>query len=347
MRGATAPQIHLGVGALQDYTPDRLVEFVQRCEALGYEHFWYGSEKFYRDSYVGLTLSAVHTRRMQLGTFVADPYTLHPVLTAVAIASVDEVSGGRAVLLLGASGAGAAPLGFQRTKPAQAIGEAIQLIRQVLQGNRVTFEGEIIRFHGGKLAFPTRKDIPIYVASRGNLVLTKGGELADGVMIATHATPAGVRHGMSRVALGAQRAGRRLEDLKLFVRVDSCISDDPQDAIEAVRPMVGRLLGSSYPDRSFVHALGLEVPPALEAILKQRNHALTTASAHLVPDELVHAYAWAGTAEQVAERVAAVADLGVSNITFLPHPPKGGGIDTTVRAFAEQVKPRVEALLRG
>jgi len=120
-----------------------------------------------------------------------------------------------------------------------------------------------------------------------------------------------------------------------------------REALEAVRPMVARLLGSSYPDRSFVHALGLEVPEALEAVLKQRDRALTTANAHLVPDELVMAYTWAGTAEQVAEQVAPVADLGIRNITFMPHPLKGGGIESTVRAFAEQVRPRVEALLRG
>lgn len=340
-------RIHLGVGVLQDYPPDQLIRFVKWSESLGYEHLWYANEKFYRDTYVGLTLCAVNSQHLQLGTFIADPYTLHPALTAIAIASVDEVSGGRAVLLLGASGAAAAPLGFQRTKPAKVIAEALQLIRELLKGGRVDFNGDFVQFRGGKLAFPARSDIPMYVASRGNLVLTMAGELADGVMIATYATPPGLKHGMSRVALGAKCAGRRMEDIKLFARVDSCISDDPQEALDAVRPMVARMLGSSYPDRSFVAALGLEVPEAFEEVVKQRNHALTSASAHLVPDELVRAYTWAGTAEQVAEQVAAVADLGIHNITFLPHPSKSGGVEPTVRAFAEQVKPRVEALLRG
>ncbi len=346
MTGEAAARIRLGLGVLQDLPPDRLVEYARWCESLGIDHFWYASEKFYRDSYVGLTLSAVNTRRIRLGTFVADPYTMHPALIAVAIASVDEVSGGRAMLLLGASGAGAAPLSFQRRKPARAIGESIQVIRRLLAGERVTFEGEVVRFRGGQLAFPVRKDIPIYVASRGDLVLSAGGELADGVMIATYATPAGIRHGLSRVARGARRAARGLEDLELFARVDACIADDPREALEAVRPMVARLLGSSYPDRSFVHALGLEVPAALEAILRQRDRALTTANAYLVPDGLVRAYTWAGTAGQVAEQVAAIADLGIRNITFMPHPAQGGGIESTVRAFAEQVRPRVEALLR-
>lgn len=340
-------QTNLGIGVLQNRRPDDLIWFAQWCESLGYEHFWYANEKFYRDMYVGLTLCAVHTRRMRLGTFVADPYTMHPALTAIAIASVDEACNGRAMLAIGASGAAAAPLGHQRVKPAQTIGEAVRLIRDLLGGGRVTLEGEVIRFHGGQLSFPTRSNIPIYVASRGDLVLSKGGEVADGVMIATYATPIGIRHGLSRVASGAKRAGRRLEDLELFVRVDCTIAEDAREALDAVRPMVARMLGSSYPDRSFVQALSLEVPEAFEEIARQRNHHLTSAAAHLLPDELVRAYTWAGTAEQVALQVAAVVDLGIRNITFLAHPSKTGTIDSTVQAFATQVKPRVEALVKG
>jgi 5,10-methylenetetrahydromethanopterin reductase len=339
--------IKLGIGVLQDDPPARLIEYAKWCEALGYDQFWYANEWFYRDMYVGLTLVARHTSRMRLGTFVADPYTRHPVMTAIAIASVDDVSGGRAMLLLGASGAGVEPLGIPRVKPARAIGEAIDVIRAVLKGDRVTYEGEVIRFRGGQLSFETRADIPIYVASRGDLVLSKAGELADGVMIATQATPAGLRHGLSRVALGAERAGRRLADLELFARVDTCISEERREAREAVRPMVARLLGSSYPDRSFVHALGLEVPADFEAIAAQRNRALTSASAHLIPDDLIEAFTWAGTPEDVARQVAAVVDMGFENIAFLPHPPPGQTVELTVEAFAREVKPRVEALLRG
>ena len=138
-------------------------------------------------------------------------------------------------------------------------------------------------------------------------------------MIATQATPDGLRHGLSRVALGAEQ-GRRLADLELFARVDTCISEERREAREAVRPMVARLLGSSY-RRSFVHALGLEVPAEFEAIAAQRNRALTSASAHLIPDDLVEAFTWAGTSEDVARQVAAVVDMGFENIAFLPPSP--------------------------
>lgn len=336
----------LGVGLLQDYPPAQLIDLVQTIEALGYDDLWYANEKFYRDPWVGLTIAALHSRRLRLGTFIADPYTQHPALIAVSIASIAEIAPERTVLLLGASGAAATPLGLGRAKPAQAIRESIHLIRRLLAGERVHFEGEVIRFLGGKLSFEPRSDIPIYVASRGDLVLKMAGEVADGVMIATYAAPRGLQHGMDRVALGAQLAGRRVEDLEILTRVDVCIHDDPRVAMDAVRPMVGRMIGSSYPDKRFVHQMGLEIPPELERILAKKDHGLTTRSAHLVPDEIVRSYTWTGRPEDVARRVAEVVRMGIRSITFLPHAPPGGDIMATVRAFAEEVRPMVDEMLQ-
>ena len=59
----------------------------------------------------------------------------------------------------------------------------------MLRGERVQYDGEVVQFGGGRLNFPARADVPILVASRGNLVLQMAGRYADGVMIATYATP--------------------------------------------------------------------------------------------------------------------------------------------------------------
>lgn len=336
----------LGVGLLQDYRPPQLIEMVEAIEALGYDDLWYANEKFYRDPWVGLTIAASHSERLRLGTFIADPYTQHPALIAVAIATLAEVAPNRVVLLMGAGGAGARPLGFGRRKPAVAIREAIYLIRRLLQGEYVDFEGEVIQFGGGKLAFDTAADIPVFVASRGNLTLKMAGEVADGVMIATYATPDGLQHGLDRVRLGAEQAGRRLNDLELLTRVDVCIHPDRRIALDALRPMVARMMGSSYPDKSFVQQMGLEIPPELERILAKKDHALTTQAAHLVPDEIVEAYTWAGSAEDVARRVAEIVRMGITSITFLAHPyDEEIGIMPTIKAFAQEVRPRVNELL--
>ena len=140
-------------------------------------------------------------------------------------------------------------------------------------GVRVCHKGANLRAVGmqcrnGRLnVVPQRSNIPIVVATRGNLVLQIAGEVADGVMIATYAEPIGIRHALSMVAKGAKRAGRSVEDISLISRVDACISQDRQAAIEAVKPMVGVFLWTSYPDRAFVHRVGLQVPDELEQII--------------------------------------------------------------------------------
>lgn len=338
--------LRLGVGLFWKEAPYvRFLDLVRRCEALGYDQLWVANEKFFHEMYVTAAAVAVHTSRPQIGTFVADPYSHHPALTAAAVATLDEVSGGRVVFGLGAGGTGFPAMGIRRVKPARAIAETAHVVRALWRGERVDFEGEVIACRGARLNFRARPDIPVIIASRGDLVLRTAGEVADGVMIATYAEPVGVRHALSRVAEGARRAGRDLSALTLISRVDACVSEDRQAALAALRPMVTVFLWTSYPDRRFVHRLGLEVPEELEQIIARRDYNLALEHAHLVPDAFVDRFCWAGTAEEVAEKVAAVVDLGIDHITILPHPPPGGDVLPTVEAFAMQVAPRVRALL--
>ena len=176
---------------------------------------------------VGLALAAVHSTRLRFGSFVADPYVIHPAMTAAAIATLDELSGGRAVLVLGAGMMGFRAMGFERRKPLIAIEEAIHVIRRLWAGETVTFAGEIVRVQEARLGFPARKDIPIYIATRGDRMLRLAGRAADGAMISTYATPTGFRHALAEVAAGAREAGRDPASIETVLRVDTCINEIP------------------------------------------------------------------------------------------------------------------------
>jgi len=339
-------QLTLGAGFF--WTQQPFAEFaslLQECEQLGYDQLWLANEKFFHDMYVSATVAAERTTRPSIGTFVADPYSQHPALTAMAIGTLDEVSGGRAILGIGAGGTGFPPMGIERVKPAKAIKEAIHVIRRLLAGEVVSYAGEIITFRNGRLNFKARTDIPIIVASRGDRVLQVAGEVADGAMIATYAEPVGLGHALAQIEKGAQRAGRSLKDLRIVSRIDACINRDSAAAFEAVKPMVAVFLWTSYPDRTFVERVGLDVPPELEQIIAKRDYNLLKENAHLVPDSFVEKFCWAGTAEQVAQKVAQVAAMGIHEITILPHPPAGGDIRETLHEFATTVKPMVADML--
>ena len=342
-------KIYLGVGLhwTNAYSYSDVVALVKKIESLGYDQLWVSNEKFFHDMYITATVAALNTEKIHIGTFVADPYSHHPALTATAIGTLDEVSGGRAILGIGAGGTGFPVMGIKRPKPAIAIKEAIEIIRGLWAGETVNYDGNIIQCTNGRLNMPVRAGIPIIVASRGNLVLQSGGEVADGVMIATYAEPSGIEHAMKQVEKGANRAGRKISDLNIFSRVDACISKDRDTAYAAVKPMVGVFLWTSYPDREFVHKVGLQIPYEVEEIIKKRDYNLMVENAHLIPDEFVDKFCWAGTAEDVAEKVLSVVRMGITNITILPHAPEDGDYMDTIEGFANMVKPRVEELIQG
>lgn len=340
-------EIKLGIGIhwLEDMSYQDMVAHIQEIEQLGYDQIWVSNEKFFKDMYVVAAVAAEHTNHPLIGTFIADPYSHHPALTASAVGTLDIISSGRAVLGIGAGGTGFPVMGITRIKPAAAIKDSIHIIRGLWSGNLVDYKGEVVDCHNGRLNFKTRSDIPIVVATRGDLVLQTAGEAADAVMVATYAEPVGIRHALEMIDKGANRRGRNLGDLTIISRVDACISEDRRAAYDAVKPMVGVFLWTSYPDRKFVHQVGLQVPDELEAVIARRDYNLIAPNAHLIPDEFVDKFCWAGTAQEVAQKVAQVVKMGIHNITFLPHPPSGGGTHETMREFARTVKPLVEDMV--
>ena len=336
--------LRFGTGLWQGVSSARLASVAGLVEEVGFDQLWYANHKLYRDMFVGLGIAAQHTRRIQLGTFVAEPYSQHPAQLAAAIATIDELSGGRAIFGIGAGGANFVELGLRVSRPAQTLRESVAVIRGLLSGGAVDFDGEVFSVHGATLHVPVRTALPIVVASRGDRVLEVAGEIADAAMISTYATPAGLGHGRSMVERGLERAGRSGDGFGYMTRVDVAIDEDPRTARDAVRPMIALMVMASYPDTAFLEHAGLQLTPELEEMSRHKNEALAMASGQLVPDEYVRQYAWVGTPAGVAEQIAEVADAGFETIVVLPQPMTEDP-ERLLRTFGLDVIPRVRALL--
>ena len=151
-----------GLLALPSHPAGRLAELAQLAERTGYDYLWLADERFFREVYASLTFCALRTQRIKLGPCVTDPYSRHPALTAMAIATLDELSGQRAVLGLGAGVSGFRELGIARDKPGVGLREAVDVIRQLLAGETVTYPGSVVRVDGAHLDFkPVRAEIPM------------------------------------------------------------------------------------------------------------------------------------------------------------------------------------------
>ncbi|HEY1297789.1 MAG TPA: LLM class flavin-dependent oxidoreductase [Chloroflexota bacterium] len=338
----TVDGTRFGVGVWQGLTSSRLGELARSIEHAGFDQLWYSNHKLYRDLWIGLALAAQATERIEIGSFVAEPYSQHPAQIAAAVATIDELSGGRAILGLGAGGANFKELGTVRMRPAVALKESVEIARGLLRGERISYRGEVFTAADVWLHLPWRAELPIVVASRGDRVLRMAGEVADGVMIATYATPEGLRHGRDMVRDGLAKAGRSEADIRFLTRVDVALDEDPRAARNAVRPMIAAMVMASYPDTAFLAHAGLEITPELEAMSRQKNEALAFASGDLVPDEYVRQFAWVGTPGEVAAQIAAVVDSGFDTIVFLPQ-PMNVDPEPILQRFAREVIPRVRS----
>lgn len=324
-----------------------LISLAQLAEELGYHDFWYGDERFYREAYVGLTACAISTSRMRLGPAVTDPYTRHPALTAAAMASLDELSGGRAMLGYGAGLSGFHNLGIKPDRPALALRDGIQIIRRLWAGEKVTYEGQVISIWDGNLRFPARPDLPIYVAADGPYTLRLAGELADGVIIPHCASASTLNPKLEQVRRGQDRAARAAGPV-VVARLDVTVSKDHDAALHQAKIRLGRRLWDQYPDIEYLAAHRLSLPPELDRRLReagpfQRTHDLSVFArfADAIPDDFVFPISLAGTPSEVAEQARSVLSSGVDQIMAYLLVADGETIENVLALYARQVIPRL------
>jgi len=156
----------------------------QAAEAAGFDQFWLSNDLFLRSDLAILPLLARATERIELGSGILNPYTMHPAEMAMFAATMDELSGNRFNLGL-AAGAGEFLkwIGVEQHKPLATTRESILTIRRLLQGERVPLDGTVLQWTDeAYLRFPAPRVTPIYVGAMGPKMLTMAGELADGVL---------------------------------------------------------------------------------------------------------------------------------------------------------------------
>ena len=337
--------LRTGLLLLPSRPAGELADLAARAEALGYDDFWLADERFFREVYALLALAAARTTRIRLGPCVTDPFSRHPALTAMAIATLDEISGGRAVLGLGAGVSGFRELGIDAARSAVAIREAVELIRRLLAGQSVTVKGQQVSFDGGRLDFaPRRAAIPIYVASQREAGCRVAGRVADGAIMQGSVAEPLLQFFRTTVAEGARRAGRDPAQVELVARLNVCVSDDVRAARDAMRPTVVRSLVAQRPDFFTFRTAGLELPEPLRAQVLALPYTHDAAPlmkvAPLVPDAFVDAVTLAGSAAEVATGVARLARSGIGQLMVYPVASQGS-IAGTIERFQTEVMPAV------
>lgn len=329
----------VGIAILPKLSLGDFIAFGRRCESHGLS-MWVPDERFFRDVFVSLSALACNTAVSTLGTGATDPYIRHPLLTAAAIASLDELSGGRAILGMGAGISGFDALGIKRVSPVKALRDAIDLSRRFWAGETITSSSEFVPAKAATLGFAAR-EIPIFITGRGPMVLALGGELADGIIIGHFTSEKGISFAQGHISAGLKKRSPDRGRPEIAVWAYTSVSRDGDAARAAVKPAIGRTISSTREALGILGENGDRLIEQLDKFGYARSDAYDAAMRETVSDSLTAQLSVSGTPAECIDRIRAIRACGVDQVILLPYPPEGTTIPEMGELIFSEVLPGV------
>ncbi|MFC4988968.1 5,10-methylenetetrahydromethanopterin reductase [Saliphagus infecundisoli] len=322
-----------GIEFTPEHPPDELADLAALAEAEGFEAAFASSHYFNRDPFVTLSRMAAATEEIRLGPGVVNPYESHPATLAARVATVAEVSDGRALLGLGAGDRSAlAALGIDRDRPLRRVLETMDVVRDLWQGKTVSREGTF-EVREASLNTPSAA-IPVYVGAQGPDMLRMAAKHADGVLVnASH--PDDLAWAEERLEEGRAERGRDGE-FEALSWASVSVAEDRDDAREAARPPVAFIAADVAEPVLERHGIAGEdarsVGEALEA------GEFSTAFERVTP-AMLDAFSIAGTPREVEERFEAVLEHVDGIVVGSPlGPDLGRGVELAGEALARATR---------
>jgi probable F420-dependent oxidoreductase len=292
----------------------RTVDLTRRAEAAGFSYGWlFDSHVLWREPYVLLTLMAQATERMRLGTCVTNPATREPSVTASSLAVLDELSGGRMDLGIGRGDSARRVLGKPPTSM-RTLEEAIEVIRGLVEGRSVTFEGQELQ-----LPWTGNWTLPVWVAGYGPMAIGMTGRVADGLILQLADVDL-IRWFVGQLREAEATAGRPAGSVKVQAAAPAHVG--PRE--------VGRERTRWFPALVSNHVVDLvnrypreQLPEALTGYIRDRegydylHHAeVGSDNAAFVEDEVTDRFSVLGEPEEHVAKLRELADAGVDQFNI-------------------------------
>ena len=342
-----------GLNRFDFTTPDNFAADVAYAESLGWDYAFVPDSQLRRhDTYVLLAFAAKATSRIHLGPLLANPVTRQPSVTAGSIATVDQVSNGRAILGYGIGDTAVHLAGLHPAKVA-TLEAAARLIKGLLHDEGVEVGARL------PARLPHPRPVPVWLAAAGPRALRAAGRVADGVFIRAGTHPDILRSAVASIRAGAEEAGRDPKSVRLGLVLHTVLTDDPARAL-----LIGKSMAAGYYEFSphlfetagiawngpDVHELQKLVHPDFH------HHPDPTESGRLVdflPEAAANAFSVCGTAEEVTNQIVAALSQGIDFDIVVPQPvptpPSTNPRDGTsyMERVANEIIPAVKARLEG
>lgn len=306
--------------------PDKLqlmTDWVQHAEKLGVD-IAFSAEAWWSDAATPLAYLANKTQTIKLATGIMQVTARTPAMTAMTALTLHDLTGGRFILGLGASGPQVVEglHGVKYNPALTRLRETVEICRMIFRGEKVNYQGKQFQLplpdsEGKSLKIahePT--DVPIYLATLGPNSLRYTGEAANG-WLGTSFSPDHPEAHLNYLDEGAEKAGRPTSELNRCVSVRVEIGEDVQSMIDARKPAVAFNMGgmgsadTNFYNDAFKRAGYEEDARAIQALWLDGKREEAAAR---VPDAMVTEFQALGTPDMVRERLATYRKAGVDTL---------------------------------
>ena len=304
---------------------NELVDLVKLAEDVGFEYAWITDHYNNKNVYETLALIASETETIKMGPGVTNPYVRSPAISASAIATIDEISEGRATFGIGPGDkATFDALGIEWTKPVSTIKAAIADINTLLAGEK-TEGGAAL---GGAKA--VQEHIPIYMGAQGPKMLETAGEIADGVLI-NASNPKDYEAAMPMIKKGIEAAGGDKEfDVGAYTATS--IGADSDAAKNAAKIVVAFIAAGSPAPVIERHGLPEGFNEQMGAFLAKGDFGGAIGA---VTDEALDAFSVCGTPDEFIPKIEGLAEMGVTQ--YVAGSPVGKDVAESIKLLGDVI----------
>jgi 5,10-methylenetetrahydromethanopterin reductase len=293
------------------------LDYVRYAEKKGFEAVWQAESRLVRDAIVPMAAYAAVTEKIKVGSGVINNWTRNIGLLAATFLTLDDLAPDRIICGIGAWWDPLAKnVGIERRKPLTAMRETVEVLRRLLNMERVTFHGEFHHVDGIELDVVhgrrEPRNVPIMIGATGMKMMEMAGEIADGVVLNYCVPPEYNDRALEQIEAGAKSAGRELGDLDLPQLIVCSVDEDEDRALDTSRELLTQYI-AQQPHIAKASEVSQDVVDQIQSILGwPATHEQIQQAKHFVTDELVTRITASGTPEQAQSKVQEYIDHGAT-----------------------------------
>jgi 5,10-methylenetetrahydromethanopterin reductase len=313
------------------------LEYVRYAEERGFEAVWQAESRLVRDAIVPMAGYAAVTERLKVGSGVINNWTRNIGLLAATFLTLDDLAPNRIICGIGAWWDPLARnVGIERRKPLTAMRETVEVLRRLLNMERVTYHGEFHHVDGIELDVVhgrrEPRNVPIMIGATGDKMMEMTGEIADGVVLNYCVPPEYNDRALELLDAGARKSGRTLDDIDRPQLVVCSVDHDHDVAIDSTRELLTQYL-AQQPHIAKASGVSQDVVTEIQSILGwPATLEQIQRAKHLVPEDLIHRITASGTPDEARSKVDEYRKRGCTSPILYPV---GGDVKLLIDTFAQ------------